>query len=289
MIYKTAISPYSIKEIDAETTFLLDLYSGAISAHSFRLLKSSYTGSCIRVRRSIDNLEQDIGFLNGYLDTASMLTFCGLGNGYIVTWYEQTGLGYDVTNSTASEQPQIVSSGTLITVGGFVASDYDGSHSYLTAGLGNSLNYVDSISLFRVGSSDSIAAGKRLCSDDKIGVQGYFIDYFNNTSSSYNDGTGYITANQSILAASTHFVYSTCVKINGNVEIDFNASNETSSLAAWDGSIGTSGQAGYSIGSGADGGQLYDGKIQEIIIFGSDKSSDKTGIRENQNNYYNVY
>ena len=41
-------------------------------------------GSAVRVRRSSDNSETDIGFtVNGNLDTAALLTFVGAGNGFV--------------------------------------------------------------------------------------------------------------------------------------------------------------------------------------------------------------
>jgi len=49
---------------------------GANAAYSVRKLRSAYNGSAIRVRRSSDNTEQDIGFDgNGNLDVASLKTF----------------------------------------------------------------------------------------------------------------------------------------------------------------------------------------------------------------------
>ena len=38
---------------------LLDVYAGAASAYSLRLLRSSYSGPVVRVRRSVDNSAQD--------------------------------------------------------------------------------------------------------------------------------------------------------------------------------------------------------------------------------------
>ena len=58
-------------------TGLLDTYSGAAVAYSLRQLSSAYSGNCIRVRRSVDNAEQDFGFVSNDLDTASMLDFVG--------------------------------------------------------------------------------------------------------------------------------------------------------------------------------------------------------------------
>jgi hypothetical protein len=54
----------------------------ATSAYSTRLLSRSYAGKSLQVQRSSDNSTQDIGFTaNGDLDTASLLTFVGGGNG----------------------------------------------------------------------------------------------------------------------------------------------------------------------------------------------------------------
>ena len=94
----------------------LDTYNGATAAYSLRRLSSSYSGSLIRVRRSSDNAEQDIGFdSNNVLDESALTTFVGAGNnGYIVKWYDQSGNSYDETQSTASAQPQIVNTGSVI-------------------------------------------------------------------------------------------------------------------------------------------------------------------------------
>jgi hypothetical protein len=61
-----------------QASYLLDTYSGAAAAYSLRKLNGSYTGSAIRVRRSNDNMEQDIAFdASGNLDTTSLLSFVG--------------------------------------------------------------------------------------------------------------------------------------------------------------------------------------------------------------------
>ena len=84
-IYKNASDQTSIEEnvgdYFTQNTPLLDTYSGAAAAYSLRLLDSTYTGSAIRVRRSSDNTEQDIGFnVFGELDTVSLLAFAGTGD-----------------------------------------------------------------------------------------------------------------------------------------------------------------------------------------------------------------
>jgi hypothetical protein len=93
---------------------LLDIYSNAAVAYSLRKLRTAYSGNCIRVRRSSDSTEQDIGFAsNGLLDATSLLSFVGAGDGFITTWYDQVGSN-NATQTTTTQQPLIVSSGSLV-------------------------------------------------------------------------------------------------------------------------------------------------------------------------------
>lgn len=55
---------------------LLDLFPNASVGYSLRKLRTGATNS-IRVRRNVDNTEQDIGFIGNNLDTNSMLNFVG--------------------------------------------------------------------------------------------------------------------------------------------------------------------------------------------------------------------
>jgi hypothetical protein len=96
---------------------LLDLYPNAAAAYSLRKLRAAYSGSAVRIRRSSDNAESDIGFLNNEFDIAAAQTFCGAGNGFITTWYDQSGNGRNATQATAVRQPQIVSGGTIFLQG----------------------------------------------------------------------------------------------------------------------------------------------------------------------------
>ena len=106
---------------------LLDSYSGAAAAYSLRKLKSSYTGSAIRVRRSSDNTELNIGFdSDGNLDTYSLSAFVGTGNGFVSIWYDQSG-SYNLIQTTAANQPSIVLSGAINTQNGkpILITDYN--------------------------------------------------------------------------------------------------------------------------------------------------------------------
>lgn len=97
---------------------LPDTYQPLRMLLSTRKANPSHSGACMRVRRSNDNAEQDIGFSSNDLNTSSLLSFTGANNGFVVTWYDQGGAGQDFANPTAAAQPQIVSSGSVITDAG---------------------------------------------------------------------------------------------------------------------------------------------------------------------------
>jgi hypothetical protein len=108
-------------------TYAGDVQNGS-ALFGLSLLRSAYAGQCLKVRRSSDNAEQDVGFASTFvLDTASMLSFCGAGNGFIKTWYDQSGNGRNYSQATAGSQPQIVTSGALTaTIGGNPALTFSG-------------------------------------------------------------------------------------------------------------------------------------------------------------------
>ena len=112
---------------------LLDTYSSAAAAYSFRQLSNSYSGNAVKVRRASDDTELDIGFSSGELDTSALATHCGSSNGFVVTWYDQSGNSNNVTQSTAADQPKIydATAERHITENGKPAIDFDGNDDFL--------------------------------------------------------------------------------------------------------------------------------------------------------------
>jgi trimeric autotransporter adhesin len=92
------------------------------AAYATRRLRTAYAGPLVRVRRSSDNAEADIGYgADGWLDEASLLAHVGAGDGFVTTWYDQSGNGRDATQTTAGHQPNIVNAGVVLP-----ALDFDG-------------------------------------------------------------------------------------------------------------------------------------------------------------------
>ena len=128
-------STFSVTAIE----YILDTFTGASFAYEGRKLSASSTYA-YRVRRSSDNQEQDIGFVGKDLDTASLLSFVGTSgtdNGYVVKFYDQSGNGINLSQTSASSQPIIVQAGALVENNGLVGAYYDG--------VNDSLDYFGSL------------------------------------------------------------------------------------------------------------------------------------------------
>ena len=82
--------------------FVLDQYTGAAAGYSLRQL-SVNTTNVVRVRRDLDNAEQD--FTATEVVDGTLEAFVGSGNnGFVTTWYDQSGNGKDITQGTAGDQ-----------------------------------------------------------------------------------------------------------------------------------------------------------------------------------------
>ena len=107
---------------------LLDTYPNAAATYSFRKLRNSYAGSAIRVRRSSDNAEQDIGFVGKNLDTGSLASFAGYQN---LTLYSE-----DYTNAYWTKN------GGSVVTGSIQAPDGNVTGNKFTEDGGNSVHRV---------------------------------------------------------------------------------------------------------------------------------------------------
>ena len=124
------------KPTSTEIVFIppLDEIAPAAAAFSLRRVRSAYTGPAIRVRRSSDNAEADIGFTSaGNLNIAALLAHCGIGSGFDAFWYDQSGNGRHLTQATAGAQPRIVNAGVIDTLGGVPTLVFDAVDDFMTA------------------------------------------------------------------------------------------------------------------------------------------------------------
>ena len=96
---------------------VLQIAPSATAAYSLRSLTGG-DPKVVRVRRDTDggagdNDEQD--FTASEVSSGALVAFVGSGNdGFVETWYDQSGNNRPLIQTTASEQPLIVESGTFL-------------------------------------------------------------------------------------------------------------------------------------------------------------------------------
>lgn len=271
----------STAQVAAAFTGILDTYSGATAAYSLRLLRSGYTGSAIRVRRSDDNSEQDIGFRNNELDTSTLETFSLGSDCFVTTWYDQSGNGKNTTQSTASNQPKIVSNGSTITEGTKPTLSFSTGNGLLnTSGFVSGSNDRAIISVAKMTSSGGYLYGFGVNSNNfqRVSLRG--ITNYRVEIRGAGEETNINTGNHDL-----QFLY-----LNGTTFGDFNLSVNSGTAYEFTGTATLNTQDGLLIGarSTTDNAE-FDGTLQELIVYDSTQVSNKSGIETNINDHYSIY
>lgn len=159
-------------------------------AYSLRKMRTAYAGSAIRVRRSSDNVEADIGFTaGGVMDEAALLAHVGAGDGYVVTFYDQGTAGTNFTQATTTLQPKIVTAGVVEKTGSLPAVRFTGAQ-YLSHSAPALFAAAASTTLM-VHTAPAAAVSQAVFGEDNNGASGYYFPaYYNGAGQpTFYDGT----------------------------------------------------------------------------------------------------
>ena len=229
-----------------------------------------------------DSDEQDIGFnSNGELDTNALLDFADGGDAWVSVWYDQSSNGNDAEQGTNDYQPKIVSSGSLVTENGKPALQFDGVNDRFP--FDNTNLDIGSLSSFTVGKyADTSGSEVMLGLSGGVGNKRWYAPYLTGGNFNYGYGNAFDVMNTT---ADTNQNLHTLIAGStlGNAESFLNSS-----------SVGT-----YALDSGIDltnegimnlKNSFYsNGNLQEVIVYDSDQSANRTGIETNINDFYSIY
>jgi len=255
---------------------LLDQYGANVKiAYSVRKLSSTYSGNCIRVRNG-SNVDADIGFdSDGNLDEAVLLDHCGSGDGFIAKWYDQSGNGGDLEQTTDAQQPQIVSSGAVLKengkpiITGLAASN--GSHLDLS---GTKTTYLPSTGQHYFFSVSKVSTDRAILYREDARFQ--LIAQNGNSSTNTRNDPNYLSNTYRKNGAAITFATRARVRSNLN----------TQHLLTIDGSL-DNGVSSFILGYGTANFANY--SMQEFIVYEGDKASDQSNIETAINGHYSIF
>lgn len=284
----TASAPYRVMG-EPRFYYLLTTYSGASAGWSLRKLDSTYTGHAIKVRRSSDNTEQDVDFLtSGYLDTASLKSFVGSNSGYVTTWYDQSGNGRNLTQTTAANQPRIVDAGTVFRVNGKVSIKYIIANSWYLTNTALAISGGANFFMLSVSNTDVVAATNNVI----VGMSGSGIVHQHNSSLMYTFAGGISGDASSTVTAQmlNESDYDGSASGNSNrLKLYENGSQLT--LSNFTGTVpATVTSTGIDVGRPYGINAAYlGGSVSEVVLWFSNQSANRTGIESIINSYYGIF
>lgn len=276
-VSKANIAKVAGVEAPAGASYILDLYPGAGVAYSIcRKLRNDYSGNAIRIRRASDSSETDIGFDgSGNSDAASIESFCSGTTGAVVTIYDQSGNGYDLTTSSSSAN-EIYRSGAVVTLNGKPATEKV-SEAAGTRWQNTGVDISDLIGssqfyFYLVGASDTYNFEYIFLTTTDANF------YFDNYSGIYlNRYSDYILPNAEP-AANTQYIQEVLYANSSSGYIYLDDSDITSSVSL--SSFSPTGTTTFRI----DDSTL--GYFQELIIWPVDQSANRSAIYANLSAYY---
>jgi len=203
-------------------------------------------------------------------------------DGFVETWYDQSGNSNDAVQATAAEQPKIVSAGALLADG----IDFDGSDDVLVAA--SVSGFGATVSLFEASIRDSGAAA---------------VVSMGSSASTTNTNFGLVEAGSNTQASVRNTTSRTVnASVSGETRLGFAVTTGQTSTKV--GALGgtlvettddygddfTSGELDTIFLGKIRGGSSteFNGHIREALVYDTDQTDNRTAIEANIANHYNI-
>jgi hypothetical protein len=254
------------------------------AAYSLLNLASGVT-NVIRIRRSSDNNESN--FTAAQITDGTLLNFCGSGSGFVTTWYDQSGNNANVTQTTAANQPVLVSSGVINLQSGKPAIAFNGTTTFLSFAA-EVLNKGSFLS-FAVVKNNKTSGVSRIF--DQSNVNGGALLYSPTAGDQVFGLTsaGALTIDSSPI--STAYSLQVGQFLSGNSKLRRNGvtlGTDTTTFTM-SGNTGILFIIGENSPANAGANQAFGGNMQALVIYTTNQDSNIAGIETAINNLYNIY
>lgn len=266
---------------------LLNIGSGAAVAYSLRSLTGG-DPKVVNVRRSSDNAEQE--FTASGITSGALEAFVGAGNdGFVETWFDQSGNGKNAAQTTEADQPKIVENGTVK------------DHLLFTASNTESFDISSAGSIFRNKAFGYLTAVVQH-TDSTSGTEPYFYASEGGTTGSARVQFGQRGSNIEILAKpdddqgfgnSTRAASTDQLLLTGVIKFAADSiqlfSNGTAHTAdTFPTAQNTDDDDSLAVRIGRSSANYMDGKIYELVVYNTDKSGIRSDIETNIASHYDI-
>jgi len=197
-------------------------------------------------------------------------------DGAVTTWYDQSGNGNDATNSTESEQPLVVSGGTLVEADGNAAVDFNQD---LNLQLNSPIAANDDFFISSVLYIDS-SNGQYILNTDLSTGYNIFIE---NNDVYLRNQSGIVVSNTS-LPQNWNLVGLNLLTVYTDSSNAYVVAQETDTSSSYT----TRNNLDLEFIGSKQGGRGYLGKLSEMVVFESDQSTNRTGIEGNIDTYFDI-
>ena len=258
---------------------LLSTFSNGFIGLSTRKLRETYLGSAIRVRRSSDNSELDIGFLNDELNVSDLLSFVGVGDGFVTTIFDQQN-GYNAIQTNLARQPLIVISSALNQVNNKPSIKFDGIDDFMVlSGTSGQFN-IGNLAIESVYKFNTTTPNKMGITISEFTARQLYFQFI----SGGNYSNFYSNISSPTIASTNQTLFSFYMSNSGG------GFYENGNLTAAKSQNLNTNVGDIEIGKWSGGSVLFsDIDFQELVLFDNQKDLERTFIQNNINNYYNVF
>jgi len=284
---------------------VLQIAPNAAAAYSLRSLTGG-DPKVVRVRRDTDggagdNDEQD--FTASEVSSGALVAFVGSGNdGFVETWYDQSGNGRDSTNLTAVQQPIIVDAGVFQDGLKFTHTDTtNGKRLFVPR---SAAELGDAFALVWVGKvTDSDTSYNNLIGGTR-GVQGFspgtasisirssdgvvtFINEVNSNTKIQSDSSTTTTRNQDFVAFATY----EDAEAGPSLDLSVDGNHQYFSVSGY--TLTSTKDIGIMNSTGATGGyrtqESPTGICREVLVYDTNQNANRVALETNINNQYNLF
>ena len=242
----------------------LQIAPGATAAYSLRSLTGG-DPKVVRVRRPNGD-ERD--FTSSQINSGEMLSWVTenffANDGFVVTWYDQSGNGRNAVQATAGSQPKIVNAGSLLSNG----LTFDGTSDSMVMP-SDIISNINSVSTFFVSKGQSgfdIRTAMGLSgSGAPLSIGFHFLTNLTNTYSVLNQVLGSADGAKHLIS----------LIAGGSTQKSFfdGTQKATAGISSGYDPLGTIGSVGA--------GLFFSGQIEEVIIYDSDQSAKRVALETN--------